>query len=109
MAVFVSRSNAQHSLKSPGMLVRFDHVTSGIAHGNHDRMRTAVVQRVSDCIADGIRFGVPQTTEWQRIGNQINRRDDLCAREPLNVRSVPVMGRLWDCDDLGQGVISVLT
>jgi len=27
----------------------------------------------------------------------------------LNVRTVPVMGRLWDCDDLGQGVILVLT
>jgi hypothetical protein len=36
--------------------------------------------------------------------------DDLCARaDYLNVRTVPVMGRLWDCDDLGQGVIPVLT
>jgi hypothetical protein len=26
---------------------------------------------VSDCVHDGIRPGVPQATEWQRIGNQI--------------------------------------
>jgi len=27
---------------------------------------------VSDCIRDGIRLVIPQPTEWQRIGNQIN-------------------------------------
>jgi hypothetical protein len=29
------------------------------------------VLRVSDSIRNGIRPGVPQPTEWQRIGNQI--------------------------------------
>jgi len=28
--------------------------------------------RVTDCIGDCIRLAVPQATEWQRIGNQIN-------------------------------------
>jgi hypothetical protein len=28
--------------------------------------------RVADCIGDGIRLAVPQPTERQRIGNQIN-------------------------------------
>jgi hypothetical protein len=27
--------------------------------------------RVSDCIADRVRPAVPQATEWQRIGNEI--------------------------------------
>jgi len=27
---------------------------------------------VSDCIADCVWFAVPQATEWQRIGNQID-------------------------------------
>ena len=31
------------------------------------------------------------------------RRDDFTRVDYLNVRTVPVMGRLWDCDDLGQG------
>lgn len=28
--------------------------------------------RVPDCIRDGIRFAVPERTEWQRIGDQID-------------------------------------
>ena len=35
-------------------------------------MRSAAMLCVSDCVHDGIRPGVPQATEWQRIGNQIN-------------------------------------
>ena len=27
---------------------------------------------VADCVADCVRFAVPQPTEWQRIGNQID-------------------------------------
>ena len=27
---------------------------------------------VGDCVADRIRLAVPQATEWQRIGNQID-------------------------------------
>ena len=28
--------------------------------------------RVSDCITDRVWLAIPQPTEWQRIGNQIN-------------------------------------
>jgi len=28
--------------------------------------------RVADCIRDGIGIAVPQPTEWQHIGNEIN-------------------------------------
>ena len=28
--------------------------------------------RLSDCARDGIRTVIPQTTEWQRIGNEID-------------------------------------
>src|SRR5258708_7926425 len=27
---------------------------------------------VADCVRDGIRFAIPQPTEWQRVGDQIN-------------------------------------
>jgi hypothetical protein len=30
------------------------------------------VLRVSDGVRDGVRLAVPQPTEWQRIGNQID-------------------------------------
>jgi len=50
--------------------MRLDHVASGIIHANHDRMRTAVVQRVCDSIADRIRFGIPQPTERQHIADE---------------------------------------
>jgi hypothetical protein len=28
--------------------------------------------RIADCVAGCVWFAVPQSTEWQRIGNQIN-------------------------------------
>jgi hypothetical protein len=72
-------------------------------------MRTAVKPCVPDCIRDCVRFAVPQPTEGQRIGDQIDAAMIFARADYLNVRTVPVMGRLWDCDDLGQGVIPVLT
>jgi hypothetical protein len=30
------------------------------------------VKRVADGVRDGIRLAIPQPTEWQRIGNQID-------------------------------------
>ena len=29
------------------------------------------MHRVSDCIREGVRFAMPQPTEWQRIGDEI--------------------------------------
>jgi hypothetical protein len=49
------------------VLVRFDHIASRIVNVDHSMMRSAPVHCVPDCIADGIRFAVPQATEWQRV------------------------------------------
>jgi hypothetical protein len=51
------------------VLVCLDHVTSLIENADHSKMRAAVVLGVVDCVID---FGLPQTTEWQHIGNQID-------------------------------------
>jgi len=51
------------------VLVGLDHVASGIINANHGAMRTAAVHRVADCVAHRVRFSIPQTTEWQRIGD----------------------------------------
>jgi hypothetical protein len=34
--------------------------------------------RVSDCIAEGVGFAIPEPTEWQHIGDEDQSRDDLC-------------------------------
>ena len=34
-------------------------------------MQAAEMLRVSDCVGDGVRIAIPQPTEWQRIGNEI--------------------------------------
>ena len=52
--------------------MRFDHVARRIVNANHGIMGAAVVLRVADCVRDGIRAVVPQTTEWQHIGDEIN-------------------------------------
>ena len=54
------------------MLVRLDHVASVIVNANHGTMSAAVVFRVADCIRDRIGIAIPQTTEWQHIGDEIN-------------------------------------
>jgi hypothetical protein len=51
------------------VLVRFNHIASFIENANHSVMGAAVELRVAYCVVDRIRPGVPQPTEWQRIGN----------------------------------------
>jgi len=46
------------------VLVRFDHVASSHVNADHSIVWTAVMLCVADCIRDGIRFAVPQPTEW---------------------------------------------
>jgi len=53
------------------VLVRFDPVTRFIVNANHGIMRAAEKLGVADCVSDCVGFAVPQTTEWQRIGNWI--------------------------------------
>jgi hypothetical protein len=54
------------------VLVRLDHVPSLIVNTNHGIMCPAEMLRVSDCICGGIQPVVPQATEWQRIGDEID-------------------------------------
>jgi hypothetical protein len=45
-------------------------------------MSAAAMLRVVDCVAD---FQVPQPTEWQRIGNQIDAAMIFALADFLNV------------------------
>jgi hypothetical protein len=50
------------------VLVRLHYVANFIVNANYSIMRTAVELRVADCIIWRV---VPQATEWQRVGKQI--------------------------------------
>jgi hypothetical protein len=54
------------------VLVRLDHIASRIVNADHSIMLAAEELRVVDCIPDSARLAIPQPTEWQRIGDQIN-------------------------------------
>jgi hypothetical protein len=54
------------------VLVRFDHAASRVVNADYSIVRTTAVHRIADCIRDRIRFAIPQATEWERIGNQID-------------------------------------
>jgi len=67
------------------VFVRLDHIASRIVNSNHRIMRSAAVDRVADCVADRVWLTVPQTTEWQRIGNQIDAAMILARADFVNV------------------------
>ena len=69
------------------VLVRFDYVARIIVNANHSVMRTAEKLCITDCIADCVRRALPQTTEWQRIGNQINPAMIFTRADFVNVCS----------------------
>src|SRR6266487_164558 len=50
------------SLKRAGIIVNANHIIVG----------ASAMRRVSDFVVDCVRLAVPQATEWQRIGNQID-------------------------------------
>ena len=52
--------------------MRLDHIASVIINADHSIMWPAAVLGVANCIADRILFAIPQPTEWQYIGNQID-------------------------------------
>jgi hypothetical protein len=43
------------------------------------------VAGVVDCVRDGIRLAIPQPTEWQRIGNQIDAAFVFARPDFVNV------------------------
>jgi hypothetical protein len=51
------------------LLVRFNHIASGIIHADHRIVSPAAKRCVAYCIADCIRFAVPQATERQRVAD----------------------------------------
>jgi hypothetical protein len=67
------------------VLVRCDHVASFIVNADHGGMSPAAMLRVPDCV---IRFGVPEPTEWQRIGNQIEAAMIFAGPDFVNVHEI---------------------
>ena len=54
------------------MFTRFDLIASIVVNTNHGTIRSAVMAGVSDRIAGSVWSVIPQPTERQRIGNQID-------------------------------------
>jgi hypothetical protein len=54
------------------VLVLFDHVASGIVNADHRIVRATVMLCVPNRIADRVRPALPQPTERQHVGNQID-------------------------------------
>jgi len=54
------------------VFVRFDHVARCIVNTDHGMIQATAKLGVVNCIADCVWLGVPQATEWQRIGNWSN-------------------------------------
>jgi hypothetical protein len=74
------------------VLVRFNHVARFIVNVNHSAMRAAAKLRIVDCI----RLAVPQATEWQRIGNQIDAAMIFARRDLVFTCQKNVNGtRAW--------------
>ena len=68
-----------------GGLVRFHHIARFIVNANYGIMGPAAMLRISDCIPDCVWFAIPQTTEWQRIGNQIDATFIFARADFINV------------------------
>ena len=72
---------AQPQCRLPELLVRVDHFARVIVDADDGMIRSTAVLRVSDRVCDGVCPGIPQATEWQRIGNEIHAGDDLFHRQ----------------------------
>jgi hypothetical protein len=73
------KENSARATASASSKEFLDHVASFIVNANHGIVRPAVKFCVTNCMVGRIGLGVPQPTKWQRIGNQIDNRDDLRA------------------------------
>ncbi len=67
------------------MLVRLDHVADFIVNANHGVMLPTALLRVADCVRDGLRPGIPQPTERECIGNQIDAAFIFARADLVNV------------------------
>jgi hypothetical protein len=68
----VMQINRSPFSKVARVLVRLNHVASIIVNANHRIVRAAAMFGVTDCVRDCIRLAVPQPTEWQRVGKEID-------------------------------------
>jgi hypothetical protein len=41
--------------------------------------------RVADCVAERVRLAIPQPTEWQRVGNEIDAAMIFARADLVNV------------------------
>ena len=74
------------------VLVCFNHVSSGIVNANHGIMWAAVLAGVADCIAGSVRSVIPEPTERQRIGNQIDATMIFARADFVHVRCLHRIG-----------------
>ena len=68
------------------VLVCFDHVARCIVNANHGVVRAAELLCISDCVYRGVRSVIPEPTERQRIGNQIDTAFVFARSDFINVR-----------------------
>jgi hypothetical protein len=66
-------------------LVRFDHIASRIVNANHGAMGAAAMFCVTECIRDCVWLAVPEPTERQRTGKQIDAEMIFKRSHFLNV------------------------
>jgi hypothetical protein len=90
----------------PSVLVRLDHVARCIVNANHSVMGAAPKFGVANRIADRVWFAIPQATDWQRIGNQIDAALISTRADFVNVHClVTVISPEWTT----QGQVCSLT
>jgi hypothetical protein len=73
-------------LKIALVLVRLDQIACRMVNVKHGIMWAAAMLSVSDCIRDGIGIAIPQPTEWERIGNQINAAFMFAGSDFVNAK-----------------------
>ena len=47
------------------------------------------MRRLTDCIADRAELAIPQPTEWQRVGNQIDAAFSFAGADFVNAHGMP--------------------
>ena len=94
------QADSSTSLEILLVLVHFDHVASVILDADHSVMCSAVKSRAPNGV---IHFGLPEPTEWQRIGNQILPASIFARSHFVSMRRPPRMVRLFRAQSHGTG------
>ena len=67
------------------VFMRLDHAARVIVNANHCTLRSAVELRIFHCVADRVRLAIPQSTKWQRTGNEIDSTFIFARSNLVNV------------------------